>query len=235
MHQKRKIGIVAAVVVFFCVAGLWYTLGSRPEAEENSPEKDKVESVFLETGMPTAGTAAPTGCASTTPTKAPAEDGTLSGQMFVYICGAVAKPGVYEMPEGSRLFEAVLLAGGCLPEADEAYHNLAREVFDGERVYILSKEESEQLSLKERVDGEQTAPGGNSGDTAISQEKSIVNLNTATIAQLMTLPGIGESRAEDIIAYRSKVGQFLSIEEIKNVSGIGEAMFERIKDRITVE
>lgn len=247
LHQKKKIIIAVLVVVFFCVAGLWYVLSNKETAKNRTAEKDGVDSVFAAlTDVPESG---PTG------------DGSLSGKqdaggqavqtyedvekdwqkeeitpmIYVYVCGAVAAPGVYEMPEGSRLYEAIACAGGCTPKADEAYHNLAREVFDGERIYILSKEESEELSLKERVEGETVSFEGTGVSTGVSSGNGCVNLNTATIAELTTLPGIGESRAESIIAYRNKVGKFLAIEEIMNISGIGESMFEKIKDRITVE
>ena len=241
MHQKKKIIVIFAVVLFFCGTGVWYFLWSRKPFYGDTAEKPEIGSVF--------------GQLTLTPEASETVDGTLREEVsemkepvadnnakedrqpekiFVYVCGAVVHPGVYELPVGSRLFEAVRMAGGSLPEADEAYHNLARVVTDGERIYILSVEESSTLSLTERVNGEQT-PSANVTTGQISANGGIVNLNTATAEDLTGLPGIGQSRAEDIIAYRNKVGKFLAIEEIMNISGIGEAMFERIKDKITVE
>ena len=227
MHQKKKIWFVLAVVLFFCAGGAWYVLQNTEEPSGKKIKEENMDSVF---GTPTE---APMQLPEAAPTENPAEE-KLPSMIYVYVCGAVVTPGVYELPEGSRLYEAVELAGGCLPDADEAYHNLAREVFDGERLYILSKEESRELSLKERVEGETVAPGTVTESTGTTKQE-IVNLNTATVAQLTTLPGIGEARAESIIEYREKVGGFLAAEEIMNISGIGEAMFEKIKDRITVE
>ena len=123
------------------------------------------------------------------------------------------------------------LAGGFTEDADEAYHNLARVVSDGERVYIPSRQETESMDLKERIN-EKVPESGATSDTS---EKAKVNLNTATKEKLMELTGIGEAKAEDIIEYRTKVGAFATIEEIMNISGIGTAMFERIKEQITVE
>ena len=217
LHQKKKIWFVLPVVLFFLVTGVWYFFCVRKAPEVQEKENKEPERVF--------GTEVPS------PTAALPTQKTLPRMIYVYVCGAVCTPGVYELPEGSRLFEGIALAGGSLPDADEAYHNLARELSDGERVYILSKEESAGLSVKERVDGETLTKEENS----MGESDRIVNLNTATVEQLTGLPGIGEARAKDIIAYRNKVGRFLDTKEIMNVSGIGEAMFEKIKDRITVE
>ena len=137
--------------------------------------------------------------------------------IFVHICGEVNKPGVYELPEGSRIFEAVEAAGGFTEEAAEASLNLAQVISDEAQIVILTMEEAEE---KARMEREQAA--------------GIVNINTASKEQLMTLTGIGESRAEDIIRYRSESGGFQSIEEIMNVPGIKESAYLKIKDSITV-
>ena len=231
MHQKKKIWIMVFVIVFFFVAGVWYFFWRQEATGEKDAKENGPDSVFAV--LTEAPEGIPTEVAQGTPTETPAEDSNLPRIIYVYVCGAVVNPGVYALPEGSRMYEAVELAGGCLADADEAYHNFARAISDGERIYILSKEESAGLSLKERVEGEETVQ--NEQGTGALQENAMVNLNTATVEQLTTLPGIGESRAESIIAYRKKVGGFLDINEIMNISGIGEAMFEKIKDRITVE
>ena len=230
MHQKKKLWMAVLVVLFFLAAGVWYLLCGKETAKNKTTAEDNVNSVFATL------TEEPVEPPETTPGEVTGEgqqEEFRPKMIYVYVCGAVLHPGVYELPEESRLFEALTLAGGCLPDADEAYHNLAREVSDGERIYILSKEESCALSLDERVNGEQSVR--NTQDSGASQEQAVINLNTATVAQLTTLPGIGESRAESIIEYREKTGGFLDIQEIMNISGIGEAMFEKIKDRITVE
>ena len=122
---------------------------------------------------------------------------------------------------------AIELAGGFIKEAAKEYHNLARIVEDGERIYILTKEELSQLSMKEQIEGEFQSEG-------LMKEKQRINLNTASVEELMTLSGIGESKAKSIIEYRTKVGKFQSIEELMNISGIGEAMFEKVKNNVTI-
>ena len=107
-------------------------------------------------------------------------------------------------------------------------YNLARNISDGERIYIVSVSETKQLSAEHKVTGEEGATSTETG------EALVINLNTATVKQLMELPGIGEAKATAILEYRKKVGRFTATEEIMNVSGIGEAMYEKIKDKITV-
>ncbi len=144
--------------------------------------------------------------------------------IYVYLCGAVANPGVYQIAEGSRLFEAVEAAGGMLDDADLTSQNLARVVQDGEQIRIFTKEEIEELG----ADVTAALTG------SISQGNGLVNINTASVQELTTISGIGESRAEAIIKYRETNGLFKSIDGIKKVAGIKEGLFERIKDQITV-
>lgn len=144
------------------------------------------------------------------------------GFCYVYVCGAVNCPGVYTLPEGSRVFEAITLAGGLCEDAGVASVNQAEPVTDGQMLYIPTQEEAEQ---------EQAA--------AIKEEKeaadSRVNINTASLAELMTLPGVGESKAKAIIAYREEKGAFSAIDEIKNVEGIKDGVYNRIKEQIRTE
>ncbi len=150
------------------------------------------------------------------------ENGTASQDMqpvVVHVCGAVMQPGVYELSKGSRIAQAVDVAGGFAEDADESYVNLAELLTDGTQIYIPTKEEA--LVLRQ----ESQEVGNSSGK---------VNINTADKALLCTLPGIGETRATDIIAYRQKNGGFSSIEDIMKVSGIKEAGFQKIKDKIVV-
>lgn len=162
----------------------------------------------------------------------------------VHICGAVAEPGVYELPEGSRVMDAVKAGGGFLEDADPAACNLAQPVIDGCQIYIMTKEESSSLEETGRQAG--IVPAGNeltadgvldrAGSDLAAPEDSAgkVNLNTADAAALKTLPGIGDSRAAAIIAWRQENGRFTCIEDVMKVSGIKQAAFEKIKDRITV-
>ena len=144
--------------------------------------------------------------------------------IYVYICGAVTEPGVYEIAEGSRLFELIDASGGMLESADATSQNLARVVEDGEQILILTKEEAEER----RKSGMAVAP------TNTDKKQGLVNINTATVQELTTLTGIGESRALAIIAYREEKGLFQSIDGIKKVAGIKEGLFKRIKNQITI-
>lgn len=138
--------------------------------------------------------------------------------LFIHVCGAVKYPGVYELKEGQRVFEAVEAAGGFTEDADESWLNLAELVRDGMKVEVPTCQQAEVWQVSGQASG----------------VKAKVNLNLATKEQLMTLRGIGESRAEDIIRYRTEHGKFEKIEDIMQISGIKESAFEKIKEDITV-
>lgn len=139
----------------------------------------------------------------------------------VYVCGAVVQEGVYELPAGSRISDALLMAGGYDENALNGYVNLAERLEDGERIYFPDYQELEELGIVPISSTE-------------SSESGLVNINTADAEMLKTLPGIGDAKAADIIAYREEHGAFSSIEDIKNVSGIGESIYNRISSGITV-
>ena len=167
----------------------------------------------------------------------PAEEGET--QIYIHVCGAVVNPGVYAFAEGSRACEAVEAAGGLREDAAETAVNLARILTDGQQLWIPTKEEVEAAGLSgTNPAGAEMRPAGQewaSGTGAAAEAASgKVNLNTASKETLMTLTGIGEARAEAIIAYRRDAGPFLVIEDIMKVSGIKEAAFQKIKDDITV-
>ena len=135
--------------------------------------------------------------------------------LTVHVCGAVRNEGVYKLPPGSRIEDAVNAAGGFLPTADRDYCNLARLVEDGQQIRVPTRAEAESLREQEW-----------------EHDSGLININTATEAELMTLPGIGQTRAQAIIAWREKNGGFKTIEDIMKVSGIKESAFLKIKDRI---
>lgn len=152
--------------------------------------------------------------------------------IYVHVCGMVQKPGVYGIPEGSRVYEAVEAAGGPLEEGAADFLNLAQEAEDGMKIEVPDKVQAAQwkeagISFGGSASGK-TVPGGSAA------EVTKVNLNRATREELMTLKGIGESRAEDIIRYREEFGGFQTIEDIMNVPGIKEGAFDRFRDQITV-
>lgn len=139
--------------------------------------------------------------------------------IYVHICGAVINPGVYQVSAGTRVYQALELAGGSSDDAYLSGINLADKLADGQKVYIPAEGENAEGILSTDSGGVQSV---------------MININTASEAELMTLPGIGQSRAKDIINYRVKNGLFESIDDIMKVSGIKEAAFEKIKDLIKV-
>ena len=176
-----------------------------------------------------------------------AESDESGGKAAIYVdvCGAVISPGVVRMPEGSRVFEAIEKAGGLGQDADGSYINKARILNDGEQIYVPTKEETASSAFHmtdgqtgTAADGTAGTLGGSGTGSSGSQGVSAdgkVNINTADSATLQTLTGIGESRAEAIILYRETNGAFETIEDIMKVTGIKNALFNNIKNDITVE
>ena len=144
----------------------------------------------------------------------PAAD--LESSIFVHVCGEVNRPGVYEIPEGSRIIDAVERAGGMTGEADADSLNLARIIADGEQIRIPGRNEAVREGTPEE------------------QADDRVNINTAAKEELMRLPGIGDSRAEDILAYRAKK-RFEVPEDIMKVPGIKEGAFRKLEGKIRTE
>ena len=189
--------------------------------------------------------------------------GTLSADtqesvLYVHVCGAVRTPGVYEMSPGDRIYRAIEEADGFTEDADQNYVNLAMQVSDGMKITIPTIEES--ASAEEGTYAAIEYPGGtggtgigsaSTGGTGIGSASTggtgtdsssaggtgaggLININTADSETLMTIPGIGASKAAAIIRYREEHGGFSSTDEIKNVSGIGDSTYDRIKEDITV-
>ncbi len=161
-------------------------------------------------------------------TPLPAASGELTpggpgGSIVVHIAGAVSKPGVYELPAGSRVIDGLTAAGGATAHADVSAINLARELADGERVYIPRK--GEVPAAEAGAAGAAPAGGAQAGK---------VNINTASVSELEELPGIGEVIAQRIVDYRTQHGPFKTVRDLLKVEGIGEKKFESIKDHVTV-
>lgn len=154
---------------------------------------------------------------------------------YVDLCGAVRTPGVYIVSPDARICDVIELAGGLTEDADLTRINQALPVEDGMkiRVYTISERDTEPESTSAgRWD---TAAGIWTEDNREHlSDPALVDLNTAGLEELQTLPGIGQSRARDIIEYREAHGSFQSVEEIMNISGIKTAVFEKIKDKIVV-
>ena len=163
----------------------------------------------------------------------PAEERTseapgTTGEIYVHVCGCVRDPGLYMFSSGVRAGDAIAQAGGFTKKANQDAVNLASILSDGTQLYVPAKEEGASGA------GGTALSGTPAADPDSSPDEAVVNINTAGAEELMTLSGIGEARAEAILSYREESGDFSSIEDIKNVTGIGDGIFERIKNRITV-
>lgn len=161
-------------------------------------------------------------------------DGTVTENTVIYVdvTGSVKAPGVYTLPAGSRVFEAIALAGGAREDASLENLNQAGILQDGQQIRVYTEEEAAQMAQQgslPSLPGAETAAGQEEG-----QEASKVNINTAGKDELMTLTGIGETRAEAILAYRQETGGFQAPEDLMQVEGIKEKTFEKLKDQITV-
>jgi competence protein ComEA len=137
--------------------------------------------------------------------------------IVVSVIGRVQRPGLVRLPHGARVADAIEAAGGVLPGTDLGYLNLARKVVDGELLAVGLAP---------------SAPGGAPGPAA--GPPGLINLNTATVAELDTLPGVGPVLAQRIVDHRNRTGGFRSVEELRTVEGVGDARFEQIKDLVTV-
>ncbi len=183
--------------------------------------------------------------------------------IYVYVCGAVESPGLYQLEQGSRVYDAITAAGGLRDDACEDYWNQAACVSDGQMIDVPTEAEVEASGSGSSGSSTDASSGSNASggsmdassgsgaagsgtgdsseaDTSGSDSSSgtsssgLININTATAEELMQIPGIGEARAEAIISYREENGGFSSIEDIKNVSGIGDALFDKMKNYIEV-
>ncbi len=150
-------------------------------------------------------------------------------KISVYVCGQVYEPGVYELPSDARVVTAIEAAGGAYDDADLSYLNLADHVNDGDKIYVPSFEETADV---EKLIRDPARTEGTAGTGSASQ---LLNLNTASKDELMTLPGIGESKAEAIIAYRDSVGRISDPDELMNIPGIKDGVYSKFKDKVYVD
>ncbi len=210
-YRKTRLMKMLVIMAFLFLSGCG------EKAEEHGLEELSVSGETDGTEDPSdAGTASGSVDTSDAGTASGSGD-TSDAEICVYICGAVHEPGVYELPEGSRVHEALDMAGGMTEEAAAYALNLARIAVDGEQIYVPDAEE---------IQGQSILSGS-------GYEKK-VNINTASMEELMTLTGIGEAKAESIIRYREENGRFQSIEDLMEIGGIKEGVFEKIKDDITI-
>ncbi|MDO4887178.1 MAG: helix-hairpin-helix domain-containing protein [Actinomycetaceae bacterium] len=153
---------------------------------------------------------------------APAASGEEGGEIVVYVSGHVAQPGVYTLPAGARIGDVVAAAGGLTPEADTSLVNLAAPVADGDHLHVVAT-------------GEQpvTDPAGQSA-AGTGQADGQINVNTASEQELQELPGVGPVTAASIVEWREENGRFESVDDLLEVSGIGEATLDKFRDRVAL-
>lgn len=165
----------------------------------------------------------------------PAEEATPPASVVVYVSGAVMTTGLVEVPQGSRVGDALAAAGGFDETADPSALNLARVVEDGEQIDVPTREErSAQESAATEGPGSGAPSGSGASSPASSKTTGLVNINTATQAELESLPGVGPSTAKKIIDDRTANGPFKKKEDLKRVSGIGEKKYASLESNITV-
>ncbi len=194
-------------VVFVIAAGVLFFYDGRKETDV---QWQTTEETAAETGL--------SGAASEEAVTGAESVQTEAETIYVYVCGHVRKPDVYPMEAGTRLYEAIKAAGGASEDADLQQLNLADTLTDGQRIYVPAE-------------GEAVSTAENTEDKA---SNGLVNINTATAEQLQTLPGIGQAKANAIVAYREANGSFSSIEDLRQVPGIKEGVFGQIQALICV-
>ncbi len=205
----------SAFLLFLCAVTLLYSACTQTDRALSVPVIAESQNINASGGTAEPGNTAESGNTAGQSKTTEFEDAPAQAVIYVYVCGAVLEPKVVELPEGSRAEAALSAAGGFTENADREAVNLAALLSDGQKLYFPVA--GEVLSEESR-----------------SREEGLVNINTADATGLCTLPGIGQSRAELIIAYRTQNGPFERIEDIMKVSGIKEGAFEKIKTQITV-
>lgn len=229
--KKEQIVILIVIGVIVIVPGYKF-FSSRAIAKEKETEAIVVNSDQSEDQGPSQDDTA-----SPRQTQAEVKTEEVSGSIIVHISGEIKKPGIVEMPVGKRLIDAVELLGGLTPEADANRINLAKKLKDEEKIYIPKIGEELDSSLEELVEASnqvsEDSPASGGEDKA-GNETEKININTCTKESLKSLPGIGEVTSTKIIEYR-EASPFNTIDDIMNVSGIGDKKFEGLKDLIIVK
>ncbi len=200
--MKSKVIKYVVIVILFALCGGYYYIRQSPAEGWKIPSESVECELEDDLTEPTDGV-----------TDTPRDEGQ---KIIVHVCGAVATPGVYELREDARVYEAISLAGGVTKDAAGERLNQALQLTDGQQLYVPYIYEDSSA-----VGEENTAEQG-------------ININTATKQELMTLPGIGESKAQAIVDYREKQGRFSSIEELTKISGIKNGVYEKIKELVRI-
>ncbi len=217
LTKKQK--IIFGIIILFMVAVIVYYIYSTLNQYEFNNTSEDLDENFVFNDISDEGTT---------------DDLSKKTEILIHISGCVKNNTVVSLPEGSRINDAIEAAGGLTSEADLTNINLAYILEDGEKIYIPKK--GEELP-EDSTTYSESSVGANASvrPSSSSSKTSKININKATQAELETIPGIGPSTALKIINYRKENGKFTSIEDIKNVSGIGDAKYEKMKEYITVK
>lgn len=227
------LALVLAVGCTFVVRILWAERAAAPQAVEAKPGAGPTGAVTVTGGS--AGATTSGGGVTATGATSTASAGEAA-EVVVHVVGQVRKPGVVHLPGGARVADALSAAGGAAKGADLAALNLARPVSDGEQVYVPKP--GETLPAPPGAQGG-TPPGagtgaGGTGPGGSGTGTGQVNLNTADLAELDSLPGVGPVLAQRILDWRAEHGRFSSVDELGEVSGIGEKLLARLKPKVTL-
>lgn len=206
----HKIVKIITITIFICMAGLFFYVNS-------GLQEDTEDEIFI------AGDSIQESkddvTEDTPENKTDGEHKNSTESIFVHVCGAVKKAGVYELKEGSRICDAITAAGGFKKTANQTFLNQAQVLSDGEQVIVPTKDDTEKNM-------------SSLGETVGMQNTQKVSINHATCEELMTLPGIGEAKAKSIIKYREENGGFQTLEDLKNIQGIKDGVYSKIADYI---
>ena len=213
VENKKLITVIATIIIVILI--IVYTYFYSPDYEYITEE-----SFFNETILET-----------TEANELKTEEILEKNLISVHIAGSVAKEGVIQIEENSRLIDVIEKAGGLTEKADLSNVNLAYEIKDGQKIYIPNKEDEENKGIIMTEMPNYIIP---TEETATENGVLMININKSTQTELEQLPGIGPSIASSIIKYRKEKGNFKNIEEIKNVEGIGESKYNKIKDYICI-
>lgn len=227
--NKKKLSVILITIAFIGAGGILYHMDKTGmnhsdviitnKEEDESNVSDKNTSINDEEAAD--GTAA-----SIQPS-----DTVYVSYVYVHVCGEVKNPNVYKLKQTAHIIDAIKSAGGLTKEAAGDYINQAELVYDGQKIYIPSKKEveNEEGDWKEKTKANQE-----NENTQGDSDVILVNINEASVEDLMTLPGIGQVKADSIISYREKNNGFDNVEDIMNIEGIKEGVFNKIQDFITI-
>ena len=224
INKKNKIIIIIGVIILFLIC-IYFVYSKSDEGEMISSE-GRIENSIIENN-----------------TKEKEEKQEEKNKIIIHITGMISNEGILELEEGSRISDAIEKAGGLKEGADVSQINLAFILSDGMKIHIPNvndrkeKNEDKTNTYITKESGVSTIEETQNQNNVTEKNKTIamVNINKADMKQLQTLPGIGDSTAQKIINYRNENGKFNSIEDIKNVKGIGDSKFVKIKEYITVK